>query len=407
METTTNNTSKNGKRHIAIAGGGMGGLTAALSLLKRGIDCTVYEQATELKELGAGLWLSINGARVLFDLGLEDEIRAVCLQAKDRVVRAWDTGYSRSVYNREDGGEVDHTLFMVLRSELHRIMIEELERIKPGAIQLNSRCVDVKQDENGVTLTFEDGRTATADALIGADGVHSRVRKSLFGEAPGIYTGAVAWRGLVPMSALPEHHREPIGSTWIGPAAHVTSYPVLRGTTEMMSFSGQSDHAEWASDSWSETGSVAECLKDFDGWHQDIVDLVTNAEILYKWGLFVREPLQQWSKGRVTLLGDACHSMVPYLGQGVNTALEDGCVLARCIEAESDIETALKRYEEARIPRTTKAVKKSAEMQEIFHHEDLKNPSRAQEYVNRLWSPERVRERYDWVFEYNANTVPV
>ncbi|MGD9944770.1 MAG: FAD-dependent monooxygenase [Burkholderiaceae bacterium] len=398
--------------HVLIAGAGMGGLTAALSLLKRGFDVDVYEQAPELRELGAGLWISVNGARVLLELGLQDELKRINLTADDRVVRHWSTGQSWSVYNRTPGGVAatsDHTLYMLLRHELHRILIDAVRAIKPEAIHLNARCVGLQQDADGVRLQFADGSSASGDVVVGADGVHSRVRNALFGDVPGKFTGAVAWRGLVPMEKLPPEHRAPVASTWIGPTAHVTSYPVRRADGQLlMSFSGQVDRNDWQVESWSEVGSISECLNDFAGWHENIVQLVENAETLYKWGLFVREPLAQWSVGRVTLLGDACHSMVPYLGQGVNMAIEDACVLARCIAEQPDEpQQALKRYQQARRDRTALTANRSASMHRIFHHPALKSLDTAVPYIEANWSPEKVRERYDWLFSYDARQVAV
>ena len=395
------------KQHVLIAGAGMGGLVAALALLRRGIDVDVYEQTPELRELGAGLWVSPNGTRVLYKLGLQPAIEEINLAARDRVVRMWDTGQQWSVYTKQTG--TDHNLLMVMRSEMHRVFREAVQAIKPDAIHLDSRVAGFTQDAQQVTLQLENGRTATGTALIGADGLHSKVRAAAFGPAPGRFTNAVAWRGLVPMTRLKEHHRLPVASTWVGPTAHVTSYPVRKGDQEFVSFSGQAETSQWTVESWSEQGSIAECLQDFKGWHQDIVDLIENAEMLYKWGLFIREPLPCWSTGRVTLLGDACHSMVPYLGQGVNMAFEDACVVARCLEmeGEEDTEGALQRYSRARAERGEMTVQRSLGMQYVFHNPKLGDPATAVDYVNQNWSPAKMKERYDWLFSYDANTVPL
>src|SRR5262249_1158493 len=156
------------------------------------------------------------------------------------------------------------------------------------------------------------------DALIGADGVHSKVRDHLLGPVASHYTHAVAWRGLVPMTSLSPHQREAVVSTWVGPDAHITVYPVRWQDIDLLTFSGQIERSEWQAESWSEKGSRDDCLSDFANWHSDIVEMISNVDTLHKWGLFIREPLSEWTNGRVTLLGDACHSMVPYLGQGVN-----------------------------------------------------------------------------------------
>jgi salicylate hydroxylase len=175
-----------------------------------------------------------------------------------------------------------------------------------------------------------------------------------------------------------------------------------------MTFSGQVERSDWQLESWNETGTVAECVKDFAGWHEDIVEIIENTESLHKWGLFVREPLKHWTTGRVSLLGDACHSMVPYLGQGVNMAIEDACLLARCIEAHaSDPKAALLRYEAERLPRTTKVASRSADMQYTFHNPALSKAETAAAYVDSQWSPEKSKARYVWIYGYDATQVPV
>ena len=393
--------------HVLIAGAGIGGLAAAVSLLTRGIDCDIYEQAPDLKEVGAGLWLSVNGARVMTALGLEAEIRASTIEAEERVVRLWDSGRKWTLY-KQGVSPAAHAPYVMLRAQLHRILIDAAERLKPGIIHLNRRCTGFTQQDDSVTVDFADGSQATGNILIGADGLHSKIREKAYGQIPGRFTNALAWRGLVPMDRLRPHHRDRIVATWIGPNAHVSAYPARWQDADLMTFSGQVERSDWQLESWSETGTVAECVKDFAGWHEDIVEIIENTESLHKWGLFVREPLKQWTTGRVTLLGDACHSMVPYLGQGVNMALEDALVLARCIQSHAgDAETALKRYEAERLPRTTQVAARSADMQYTFHNPALAKPETAAAYVDSQWSPEKSRARYDWIYGYDATQVPV
>jgi salicylate hydroxylase len=244
--------------------------------------------------------------------------------------------------------------------------------------------------------------------LIGADGAHSKIRHALIGNIESQYTNAIAWRGLVPVDRLELHQRDPVVSTWIGPTAHVTAYPVRWQNTELMTFSGQVDRTDWLLESWSEKGSVEECLKDFVGWHPDIIELIKNVDSLHKWGLFVRPSLDTWSKGRVTLLGDACHSMLPYLGQGVNMALEDASVLARCVEQHpDDLAAAFLAYQGLRLDRTTKVVKSAAGMLPIFHNKALCKPETAGDYIKTQWAPEVTAARYDWIYRYDATTIPL
>jgi salicylate hydroxylase len=391
---------------VLIAGAGIGGLAAAASLLSRGIDCDVYEQAPELKEIGAGLWLSINGARVMFELGLEPQIRAFTIEAEERAVRLWDTGQKWTLYKRGSTPSA-HAPLIMLRAQLHAILIDEVNRLKPGVIHLNKRCTGFAQEGERVRLDFADGTTATGDAMIGADGLHSKIREIAFGETPGRFTNALAWRGLVPMEKLGAHHRASTATTWVGPTAHVTVYPARWQKTDLMTFSGQVERSDWRLESWSEKGSVEECVNDFKGWHPDVVEIIEHTESLHKWALFVRDPLPKWSVGRVTLLGDACHSMVPYLGQGVNMAIEDACIIARCIEKYPDPVDALQKYEKVRLDRTTRIAAGSADMQHTFHNPALGNPKTAAEYAESQWNPAKARARYDWIYEYDATKIPV
>jgi salicylate hydroxylase len=287
------------------------------------------------------------------------------------------------------------------------MLMEAVERLKPGALHLDARCTGFAQDGGGVKLEF-DGGTAEGDVLIGADGLNSRIREVAFGPMAGQFTQALAWRGLVPMDRLAPHHRVPRVSTWVGPTAHVTVYPVRWRDSELLTFSGQVERGDWAHESWSEKGSVDECLNDFKGWHPDVVEMIAAVDSLHKWGLFVRGALPRWSQGRVSLLGDACHSMVPYLGQGVNMAIEDAAVLARCLEQDaSDPAWALRRYEDARRERTAKVAQGSADMQRTFHHPALAEMPSAVEYIETQWSPAASKARFDWIYQYDALGVPI
>lgn len=397
------------KPRVIIAGAGMGGLTLAAALLQKGFDVDVYEQSTELREVGAGLWISANGRKVLDEIGLKQAIEAINLPPKDRVVRFWETGESHSVYNRDAAdSKVDHTLVQVLRAELQRVLYENVIRLKPDAVHFGVRSIGAETVDGRARLLLEGGGVVEGDVVVGCDGAHSRVRQSLFGPAPARYTGANAWRGLAPMSKLKPQHRQPLASTWIGPTAHVTTYPVQRNGEQFVSFSAQVDSPDWQTESWSERGELSDALKDFEGWHQDILDLFIESENLFRWGLFVRDPLDTWSKGRVTLVGDACHSMTPYLGMGVNVTIEDAYVLARCLEASpDDIEAALTRYDAARVERTNKTKASSLAMLGIFHSPELKKIDTARQYIQKEWSPDAVRERYEWLITYDATTVEI
>ena len=395
------------KPHILIAGGGIGGLTAALALLKRGYDVDVYEQAPELREVGAGLQLSPNGTRVLHELGVLDAFLALACQAEGKEIRLWNTGQTWKIH---DLGEESITRYgfpycTAYRPDLLAVLAEGVQRLKPDAIHLNTKCTGFTQNAQSVTLLFNGGQ-AKSDALIGADGVHSRIRQGLFGDDKPEYTGMLSWRGVIPMDKLPQHMRRRIGSNWVGPGGHVVHYPVHRG--EYMNMNGIIEIDHWEDESWSARGTHEECHACFAGWGPEVHAMIDNFTTPFKWALFNRKPLVQWSVGRVSLVGDACHSMLPMLAQGGVMALEDGYVLARALEAASgNVEQGLKRYEQARIERTTKVVLGSAENGKRFQSRTLANAEEAEAYVNREWQPEKVRARYDWLFTYDVTSVAV
>jgi len=387
---------------VAVAGAGMGGLAVALGLARKGFEVQVFEQAPVHRELGAGLWISVNGARILNDLGLQDALKAIDLPPIDRVVRLWKTGESWSVYNKNAENSHEHTLYMVLRYELHRILLEALEREQPGCVHLEHKCVGFEQTEDAITVKFSDKPSVTADVLIGADGVHSRVRRQMYGEMPPRFTDAIAWRGLVPIERISPQYRQPIATTWVGPTAHITCYPVHHKGRQYFSFSAQVDSKQWELESWSEPGRLEDCLHDFEGWHEQVIEMISGADVLYKWGLFVRDELPTWTQGRATLLGDAAHSMVPYLGQGVNMAFEDSCVLVNVLSKFDDPRQALVEYDSLRRERCYKVARAAMDMFRVFHNQALADLTTARAYIETQWSPAKVRERYDWIVGYNA-----
>ena len=391
---------------ILISGGGIGGLTAALALLKRGFDVDVYEQAGELKEVGAGLQLSANGNRVLYELGLGEALQQLSCEAKAKEIRLWNTGDTWKLF---DLGAVSverygFPYFTVYRPDLLALLAAAVRALKPDTIHLKSRSIGFEQDASGVTLLLEHGR-ARGDVLIGADGVHSNIRQGLFGADKPEFTGLMAWRGVIPMAKLPAHLHRLVGTNWVGPGGHIVHYPLRAG--QLMNFVGVRERGDWQVESWSVRGTTEECLRDFTGWHDDIQTMIRTIDIPYKWALMHRPPLPQWSMGRVSLLGDACHSTLPFLAQGAVMAIEDGLVLARALEAADDPAEALTRYENARRARTTRMVEGANANTKRFHNPELASVEGARAYVDREWTEAKVKERYEWLFTYDAITVPV
>jgi salicylate hydroxylase len=393
---------------IVIAGAGIGGLCCALALIHRGFDVTVLEQAPQLGEVGAGFQMSANGVRCLVDLGLGDELPQIATEAAGKQVRLWSTGQTWKLFDlgAESVEKYGFPYYLIYRADLHALMERRVRALQPDAIKLGAKAIGFVQDAEGVEVELENGNRVRGDILIGADGVHSRIRGAMFGQADAQFTGCVAWRGLVPRTNLPAHLQEKVATNWIGPGAHVIHYPLRNG--ELVNFVGIVERTDWQVESWTERGETEECLRDFSNWHEDVQTLIKGIAQPYKWALLSREPMKNWTIGRATLLGDAAHSTLPFLAQGAVMALEDGIVLARCLAAHADNLTAgLERYQALRLDRTSRIVLGSAANAARFHNPLLADPTEAGRYVEREWAEERVRERYEWLFSYDATAVDV
>lgn len=395
--------------HILIAGGGIGGLAAAAALLQRGIDVDVYEQAAELKEVGAGIQISPNGNKVLDALGAFERLRELSCDPVRKEFRLWSTGKPWPMFSlgRTVIERYGYPYLTVYRPDLHQTLADRVRALKPDAIHLASGVAGCSQNETSARLRLASGKTVEADGLIGADGVRSIIRNTLWGATDPQFSGMVTWRGLIPMEALPAHIRQSVGSTWIGPGGHVVSYPLHRST--IMNFVATIEGKTWDSDASCLPGTTQECLADFSGWHEDVQTMIKLCPTLLKWPLLKRDPIPRWTRGRITLLGDAAHATLPFLAQGAVHSIEDGMVLARCLEGvpADRIPQAMTRYEAARIERTSRMVRGATDNTERFHSEELATEESAEKYLEREWSAAPIFERYDWLYSYDANTVAI
>lgn len=392
---------------VLIAGAGLGGLAAALALIRRGFRVTVLEQAAALGEVGAGVQIGANGMCVLDHLGLWPALKPLAWQPEGKRIYHYRTGESWPLY---DLGAISVERYgfpycMFHRADLHAVLAAAVAEAQPDAIRLNAKLADVEQDGARAIALLESGERVSGAALVGADGIHSVVRRALFGPDDPQFTGIVAWRGVVPTAGLPSQLLEPNSAIWIGPGGHCVHYRLRNG--ELMNFVGAIERSDWQVESWNAPGSVEECLRDFDGWNDALLGLIRALPAPYKWALHVREPMDAWSKGRIALLGDACHATLPFLAQGANHAIEDGMILARALEAFGDVETALKRYEAVRLERTARMMRGSAANTARFHNPKLADPAETARIAREEFDPAAVAARHDWLFEYNAVTVAI
>ena len=395
------------KPRILIAGGGIGGMSAAAALLQRGFDVTVFEQAGELREVGAGIQISPNGNRALDSIGAFSQLRELSCRAERKEVRLWNSGKTWKLFDLGPQAveRYGYPYMTVYRPDLLTVVTEAVMRQKSDVVHLNARCASVVDHGDKVVLTLEDGRTFEGDALIGCDGVNSMVRRLTAKDAPPRYPGMMIWRGVIPLDRLPERMRASMAVNWIGPNGHVVHYPLRDG--EIFNLAATIERPVWDEDAWSVEGSKQQCHEDYAGWHDDIHVMIDAAPKLLKWAYLTRTELKNYTWNRIALLGDACHPTLPFLAQGAVMALEDGVVLARCLEQYGDVPTALKRYEGARLERDNRMVRGATEMVRHFHNPDYRDPVKADAYINEAWSGDAIAERYEWLFTYNVDTVPV
>jgi salicylate hydroxylase len=354
---------------IAVIGGGIGGLAAALSLLRAGLDVHVYEQAPEAREVGAGIQVSPNATRILHRLGLAEPLATTGVRPLTLRQRRWDDGRTLSCAPL---GEAIEAACGAPYYQTHRVDLLNalLSRFPAERLHVGHRLTDLTDHGNRVEGHFENGKSTTVDALVGADGIHSAVRRILFrGESPQ-FTGCVAYRGLVAADRL-AHLKLPVEfQIWMGPGKHFVHYFVRSG--RLVNFVALVDQDSWTRESWTEQADVANVLDAFEGWHPQVRSILGAVDEAFVWGLFEHPPMEHWSAGRVTLLGDACHAMLPFWAQGAAQAIEDGAVLAACLAriGGPDISQALRLYESLRLPRTSRVQAASKQNKTRFHLPD-------------------------------------
>jgi|TARA_B100000242_G_scaffold139136_1_gene98770 salicylate hydroxylase len=339
--------------NVIIVGAGIGGLVSALCLDAKGHKVKIYEQAEILSELGAGIQLSPNATKVLNYLGLFKDLEPYIFEPNSFQFLNFSTG--KVISERKLGEAIKKDFnspnYDIHRADLQRVLLNKI-KVKNIDIHSNMKVTNVGNNKNSAFIEV-DGKEIQADLVIGADGIHSKVSDSLFGKKEIIYTGNVAWRMLIPVEILPENLILPDTTVWLGPNKHFVTYHVNGGKNLNCVCLVEQDG--WFNESWSEKGEIEELKKAYKGWNRTIETLLQHADpnTLYKWALHDRLPMKQWSKGRIIVLGDAAHPMLPFLAQGAAMAIEDGAVLANCIDNFDEVEEALKYFEKIRKPRTS------------------------------------------------------
>lgn len=339
--------------NVIIVGAGIGGLVSALCLDAKGHKVKIYEQAEILSELGAGIQLSPNATKVLNYLDLFKDLEPYIFEPNSFQFLNFSTG--KVITERKLGKAIKKDFnspnYDIHRADLQRVLLNKI-KVKNINIHSNMKVTNVGNNKNSAFIEV-DGKKIQADLVIGADGIHSKVSDSLFGKKEIIYTGNVAWRMLIPVEELPENLILPDTTVWLGPNKHFVTYHVNGGKSINCVCLVEQDG--WLNESWSEKGEIGELKRAYKGWNRTIETLLQHADpnTLYKWALHDRLPMKQWSKGRIVVLGDAAHPMLPFLAQGAAMAIEDGAVLANCIDNFDEVEEALKYFEKIRKPRTS------------------------------------------------------
>jgi salicylate hydroxylase len=394
--------------HVLISGGGIGGLTAALAFQKLGHQVTVLEQSAELDEVGAGLQLSPNGMRVFEALGVSARVEKDAFRPRSQELRFGKGGQRilsiplRDASRARWGGEYLH----VHRADLVEALSGALRDRQGEAIHLGQRVVSYVQDADKVHAHLESGVVISGDLLVGADGIHSTLRDQMIGPDKPQYTGHVAWRAVVPVSELGDDAPPESACVWVGAKRHAVTYRLRRGS--LANLVAVVESREPPSESWTATGSREEALRDFARWTPVVRSILEKASSLNRWALYDRAPLTRWSDGRVVLLGDACHPMLPFLAQGAVMAIEDAYVLARLVSTAADIPAALRAYEASRKPRTTRVQAGARRNAVLFHRGD---PLSQLATYGPIWLagqflPSFAHGQYDWIYAHDVTGVP-
>lgn len=387
-----------------IAGGGIGGIATALALVQRGWDVVVFEQATQIREVGAGIQVSPNGTRVLSALGIYDALRPVLCEPEAIILRLGKGGRRifsiplRSIAQKRWQSSYIHIHRADLLDEMHTRLL----MLAPQAVQTGIRVEGYRTGEDAVEATLSDGQVVKADLLIGADGLHSAIRAQMHGPAKPQFSGSVAWRALVPADDLGALTPPMASCVWAGARRHAITTRIRGG--RVVNFVGVVEGTNQNPPPLELEAARAEVLRDFAGWTAEVRAILSSAQSLERWALFDRPPLPYWADGRVVLIGDAAHPMLPSMAQGAVQALEDAWILARMLDGATDPAQTLRKFQSARVSRTARIQRRSASNLRLFH----KSTKLGQlAMYGPLWLADRIRPAtlhlpQDWIYGFDA-----
>jgi salicylate hydroxylase len=387
-----------GRIRIGIVGAGIGGLTLALALRQRGLAAEVYEQASELREIGAAVGLTANGTRELERLGCLDAIAAFSTEPSELIWREWREGRRIAAFPIAQGGAY-RTRFGAPFIGIHRA---DLQRVLGAAhgldrLHLGHRLVSIKEWNRVVQLHFANGNSAEVDILVGADGQRSIVRRYVVGEERAAYSGTSGFRGIVPVRVLPSLPDSHALQFWMGPKAHLLHYPIGPSGSDINFLAVVEGPSSWTEENWVAPVTHDEAIAAFKGWHPAVVEMICAVVHNFRWGLFAVRPLQTWQRGRVVLLGDAAHGMLPHHGQGANLTIEDAITLAELLNTcgFEEFDDAMQRYQTLRRVRTRIVQRSARATNTLLHLPDEAIDGRAATLA-------RVPERFGWIHGFDA-----
>jgi salicylate hydroxylase len=388
------------QRRIAIVGAGIGGLTLALALRQRGLEADIYEQAAQLTEIGAAIALSANGTRELERLGCLNALTAVSTEPTELIYRGWSSDERIAAFPvRLDGSyrqRFGAPYFGIHRADLQRILGSA-----HGAdrLHLGHRLASLTEGEDGVDLRFDNGLRVTADVVIGADGVRSAVRRHVTGEAAARYSRTSAFRGIVPIEALPSLPDPEAIQFWMGPNAHLLHY-AIGGERKAINYFAVVEGPDIWPNPQGATAPIDHqvALDAFQGWHPAVREMIAAARHTVRWGLFTVPPVLRWSRGRVVLMGDSVHGMLPHHGQGANTTIEDAVTLATLLSQDGmgELEHLFARYQAMRQPRTRKIQRSAWDTNRELHLPDGAG------LIGRNQRVAAFPDRFGWIHAFDA-----